>query len=45
MTPLKIKSLTISRPKNIIVVTENMEDIDFDRCFIQINFPGGTIKT
>jgi hypothetical protein len=45
MTPLAIKSLTISRPKNIIVVTENMENIDFSRSFIQINFPGGSIRT
>lgn len=45
MTPLSIKSLTISRPKNIIVVTNNMESIDFTRSFIQINFPGGSIIT
>lgn len=45
MTPLAVKSLTISRPKNIIVVTENQENIDFERCFIQINFPGGSLLT
>lgn len=43
MTPLTIKTLKIERPKNIIITTSNMENIDFSRSFIQVNFPGGSI--